>query len=277
MKLPQRWIDSFHLNRRAVWARSYVRIAGSLREPSWILSETLLPVIGMFSYVFVYRALGAPRAYESFAVLGGLMLAYWLAVLWTMATQFYWEKQMGNLEFYMAAPCSRISILTGMAVGGLIWTSSRAILGFAIGVWILKVPFDWSRGWEALAVFLLSLFALYALGMWMASLFLLYGREAWHLANAFQEPVYLMSGMYFPLRALGAWSFTAFAFIPLSLGLDALRQLLFGEIARGLLPLATEILLLAVSSILFVVLAIASMRFMEERAKREGKLTLRWQ
>jgi len=198
-------IESFHLNRRAVWARSYVRIIGSVREPSWVISEVFFPVFGMFAYVFVYRALGAPRIYESFAVLGGLMLAYWLAVLWSMATQFYWERQMGNLEFYMIAPCSRISILTGMAIGGVIWTSSRAVVGFALGIWVFKVPFDWSRGWEAVGVFLLALLALYALGMWMASLFLLYGREAWHLASAFQEPVYLTSGMYFPLRALGPW------------------------------------------------------------------------
>ena len=272
-----RLIDGFHLNRRAIWARAYVRIIGSTREPSWIISEMLLPVLGMFSYVFVYRALGAPRAYESFAVLGGLMLSYWLAVLWTMATQFYWEKQMGNLEFYMMAPCSRISILTGMAVGGLVWTSSRAVLGFALGIWVLRVPFDWTRAPEAVGVFLLSLFALYSLGMWMASLFLLYGREAWHLANAFQEPVYLTSGLYFPLRALGGWSFTAFAIVPLSLGLDALRQLLLGELAQGLLPIRTEVILLAVSCVLFTALAVFSMRFMEERAKREGRLTLRWQ
>ena len=34
--------------------------------------------------------------------------------------------------------------------------------------------------------------ALYALGMTMASLFLLYGREAWHLNNALQEPMYFL-------------------------------------------------------------------------------------
>jgi hypothetical protein len=29
-----------------------------------------------------------------------VMMAYWLGVLWSMGTQFYWEKQDGNLEFY---------------------------------------------------------------------------------------------------------------------------------------------------------------------------------
>ena len=262
---------------RAVYARAYVRMIGSLREPSWALSEILLPLLGMFAYVFVYRALGAARMYESFAVLGGLLLAYWLAVLWSMASQLYWEKQMGNLEFYMTAPCSRISVLTGMAIGGLVWTSSRALVGFAVGVWILQVPFDWSRGWEALAVFLLTLFALYALGMWMASLFFLYGREAWHLANAFQEPVYLASGLFFPVRALGAFVFFAWSVLPLSLGLDALRQIFFGEAAQGWLPVGLEVGLVAASIPVFTVLAVFGMRYIEERAKRDGTLILRWQ
>jgi ABC-2 type transport system permease protein len=265
------------LNGRAARARAYVRIIGSMREPSWVLSEVLLPVLGMFAYVFVYRALGAPRAYESFAVLGGLMLAYWISVLWSMAAQFYWEKQMGNLEFYFVAPCSRISILAGMAFGGIIWTSSRALFGFALGVWVLRVPLDASRAPEAVAVFLLTLLALYALGMWLSSLFLLYGREVWHLANAFQEPVYLSSGLYFPLHALGPWFFLAFAVLPLSIGLDALRQLLLGAAAQGVWPVRVEVGILAGSLVFSVIVATISWRVMEERSKREGKLTLRWQ
>jgi ABC-2 type transport system permease protein len=262
---------------RAVWARAYVRIAGSVREPWWILSETFLPVLGMFAYALVYRALGAPRVYESFAVLGGLLLAYWLAVLWSMASQLYWEKQMGNLEFYMTAPCSRLSVLAGMAIGGLVWTSSRALVGFAAGAWILRVPFDLSRSGEAIVVFVLTLFALYALGMWMASLFLLYGREAWHLANGLQEPVYLASGLYFPVRALGPFVFVAWSVLPLSLGLDALRQIFFAEAAQGFLPLGLEVGLVALSIPLFSLLAVHGLRRLEERAKRDGTLVLRWQ
>lgn len=276
MARPSR-LERLRREGRAVYARAHVRVIGSLREPSWALSEVLLPLLGMFAYVFVYRALAAPRMFESFAVLGGLLLSYWLAVLWSMASQLYWEKQMGNLEFYMTAPCSRVSILTGMAIGGLVWTSSRALLGFAIGVWVLRVPFDWSAAPVALGVFLLTLFALYALGMWMASLFLLYGREAWHLANAFQEPVYLASGLYFPVRALGSFVFLAWSVLPLSLGLDALRQIFFGEAAQGFLPVRLEVGLVAVSIPVFALLAIFGMRHIEERAKRDGTLVLRWQ
>ena len=36
-------------NLRAAWARAYVRIFAASREPSWILFETVMPVLGMFA------------------------------------------------------------------------------------------------------------------------------------------------------------------------------------------------------------------------------------
>ena len=262
---------------RAAYARAWVRISASFREPSWVLSEVFLPLFAMYAYLFVYRALGAPREYETFAVVGGLLLAYWLSVLWSMAAQFYWEKQMGNLEFYMIAPCSRFSVLIGMAVGGIFWTTSRAVVGVALGVWLLRVPLDFGQLPEALGVLALTLVSMYALGMWMASLFLLYGREVWHLANAFQEPVYLASGLYFPVRALGPWVAVSFAVLPLTLGLDALRQVLAPKVANGLLPLGLELLLLVVSGVFFLVIAALSWRWLEHRSKVTGRLILRFQ
>ena len=69
--------------------------------------------------------------------------------------------------------------------------------------------------------------ALYGMGMMSASLFLLLSREADHLAQLATEPVYLVSGFYFPVRSLNFWVAAAASIIPLTLGLDAVRQLIF--------------------------------------------------
>ena len=54
------------------------------RELSWILHETILPLVSAVSYVYIYRALGAPARFEGFAILGMGMATYWFAVLWGM-------------------------------------------------------------------------------------------------------------------------------------------------------------------------------------------------
>ncbi len=265
-------------NLRAAWARAYVRIFAASREPSWILFETVMPVLGMFAYVYVYRALGAPREFEAFVVLGGVMMSYWLAVLWSMGTQWYWEKQEGNLEFYLVAPCSRLAILTGMALGGIVMTSMRAVLALVLGVVLFRVDVVPGQPLLALAVFLLTLGALYALGMCLASLFLMYGREVMHVANALQEPMYLVNGLYFPVKALGPWGFAAVSTLPLALGLDAMRQLILGPVlARGLWPVHIEVAVLAVAFVVNVAIAVLLLARLEHEGKKTGALVLRHQ
>src|SRR5262249_32010963 len=153
------------------------------------------------------------------------------------------------------APCSRMTILTGMAIGGALMTTLRSVVGIAIGFLVFRVrlaPFDPGM---LLLVFAVTMAALYTIGMTFASLFLLYGREAWHAANALQEPVYFVSGLYFPVRALGPFAAVAAGLVPLTLGVDALRQVLLGAAARGLLPVRSETAILAGLAALFLALA----------------------
>lgn len=265
------------LNVRATVARMYVRLVGSIREPAWIVSDAILPALGMCSFVLLYRGLGAPKSFETLAVLGGILSIYWINVLWGMGAQLYWEKQQGQLQLYFAAPCSRMAILTGMAIGGVAMTTVRSVFGILVGFGILGVriaPFDFL---QLLLVFAITMTALYAMGMTLASLFLLYGREAWHLSNALQEPMYFLSGLYFPLRALGALGAVVAALVPLGLGVDALRQVLMGAGAHGFMPMRTEVTILAGFAAVFLVLARVALGYLERLSKREGRLTQRWQ
>jgi ABC-2 type transport system permease protein len=258
-------------------ARTYVRIVGSLREPTWMLSDAIFPNLGMCAFVLLYRALGAPRSYEALAVVGGVLTTYWINVVWGMGAQLYWEKQQGQLQLYFAAPCSRLAILSGMALGGLVATILRSLVGAAIGVWVFHIQLAPFSPWVLAGVFVITMVALYALGMTLSSLFLLYGREAWHTANALQEPVYFLSGLYFPIRSLGAVGAVAAGILPLTLGTDALRQVLLGRAAQGLLPLPLEALALAAFGVLFLWLAREALAHLEALSKREGRLTQRWQ
>ncbi len=266
---------------RAVYARAYPRIWGMNREPSWIFFEVVVPLINTSAFVFLYEALRAPKAFVGFVVLGGVMAAYWLNILWSMATQLYWDKQEGNLELYVMAPTSLMAILLGMAVGGLYSTTLRAATIAVVGTLIFGVTFDGSQWSFALLVFLVTMVALYGLGMMLSSLFLIWGREGWQLALSLTEPVNFLSGMNFPLAKL----FTSIpgvltifsAIIPVSFGLDALRQLLFPGQIVGVLPPGVEVAILAGMGVVFLLAAYLLLRRMEWLAKVEARLSLRWQ
>jgi ABC-2 type transport system permease protein len=264
-------------NLRAVMGRAYPRLIGARREPSWLFFEVFLPFLTMSAFVFVYRALGAPDEFIGFVVLGGAMTAFWLNVMWLMAGQLWWDRDAGNLPLYLTAPVDLMSILLGMAVGGIGMTLTRALMVLGIGTWLYGVRFSVEQ-WGLLAVvFLLTLVALYGLGMVLSSLFLLWGREAWHLTRLAEEPVYFVSGLNFPVGRLGFLGALAVATIPLAVGLDAMRQLAFagGVGSFGTPPPEVEALILLAMSAIFLVLARVFLRTIERIARHEGRLTSR--
>ena len=265
-------------NLRAVFGRAYPRIIGLTREPSWVFFEIFLPFLAVSAFVFVYRALDAPEEFIGFVVLGGAITAFWLNVVWMMAAQFYWEKDQGNLELYFTAPMHLMSVLAGMAIGGLVMTTSRAFAVIAIGSILYGVRYDIQEPWLLVLAFILTMIPLYGMGMLFASLFLMWGREANHLAELLQEPIYFLGGVNFPLRAIGPIAGLMVATLPLAVGLDAMRQLVFaGSDVQGILPVGAELAILAVMGVVFIVGARIALRYLEHLARREGRLTLRWQ
>lgn len=276
---------SLSLFARAVHARTYPRLVWMVRNRTWLLQETVLPVLSVAALAFMYRAMlpdDGPRARQLIGVviLGAAMTTFWMNVLWSMGAHLYWERDGGNFELYIMSPAPMMSILMGMAIGGLATTLVRAVAILTAGVLLFDVPFEPFSWWLLALIFSLTMVALYGLGMMFASLFLMWGREAWHTVNLLQEPVYLLSGMNFPLAVLGRLVGNAVPavalVIPLAAGIDAMRQVLF-PMAEGFLPVWGEIGLLAGLGAVFVLLAIRCLNVLERKAKADGKLTVKWQ
>jgi ABC-2 type transport system permease protein len=267
-------VTGWRLFLKTILARAYPRIIGQQREKSWIFFEIFMPMLAVAAYVYVYRAIGAPEEYVGFVVVGGAMTAFWMNVLWSMSSQLYWEKEQGNLALYIMAPNSMMAVLLGMALGGLVATTMRAVAIIVLGTWMFQVQFTVTSFTQLFAVFFLAMTALYGMGMMSASLFLLLSREAWHISNLAQEPIYLVSGFYFPIKSFNFWVAAAASFIPLTLGLDAMRQLIFPSgAALGFLNVNVEITVLIVLCIVFLIGAKFLLDYMERLAIREGRIT----
>ena len=270
------WSKNLRLGWRTMIGRAYPRLVAANREPDWIFYEVALPLLQIVAFALVYKALGKPQ-YIGFVVLGGSLLAFWQNVLWSMAGQLHWERQSGNLELYLMAPPSMLWILAGMAFGGMLATLIRALAIIVIGSLLFGVAYQVVSVPGLILVFALTLVALYGLGSMLASLYLLYNREVWSIQEVIQDPVSLITGFYFPVRTLGGVVGGAASLIPLTLGLDAMRQLLFPHTTIAFLSVGCEIGLLVALMVVFLLGASWSFTFIERRAKIEGRLSLKWQ
>src|SRR2546428_514634 len=127
-------------------------------------------------------------------------------------------------------------------------------------------------------VFLLTVISLYGLGMVFASLYMLYGREAWHTNMLLQEPVFFLSGSYFPtiyVSVIPVWLQVTATLIPMTVGLDAIRRVTIQ--GQGLMAVWPHILALIAFIAILMPVARMALNYMENLGKREGRLTLRWQ
>lgn len=267
-------VTGWRLFFKTVIARAYPRVIGQQREKSWMFFDVVLPLGAVVAYVFVYKAIGAPEEYIGFVVMGGAMTAFWMNVLWSMSSQLYWEKEQGNLALYIMAPNSMMAVLLGMALGGMLATCLRALAIVLLGSLMFQVHYAVVSFLLLFAVFILAMAALYGMGMMTASLFLLLSREAWHISNLAQEPIYLATGFYFPIKSLPFWVALGASIIPLTLGMDAMRQLVFPSgIKLGFLSVGVEIGVLVVLCLVFLIGARWLLAYMERLAIREGRLT----
>jgi ABC-2 type transport system permease protein len=274
--------NALTLFAKAALARAYPRAAWMFRNRTWLFQETLLPVLSVSAFAFSYQAMLGPEQSARFVgmvILGGAMTTFWMNVLWAMGAHLYWERDSGNLGLYVMSPAPMMSILAGMALGGMTTTTVRAAAIIAAGLLIFDVPVRPTSWWLLALIFVLTMAALYGLGMMFASLFLLWGREAWHTVNLLQEPVYLLTGMNFPLKAVFPTAVAGAALlIPLAAGMDAMRQVLnFVPPGEGVLSVGAEIGLLAVLAVAFLGSAKGCLDYLERRSREDGRLTVRWE
>ena len=260
-----------------MYARLWVRTKSIFGEPLWVAVAVGFPFFTSFSFTMVYRAYGL-GAYSGFAILGGVMVSFWGNVLWSMASQFNWDKQVGLFEVYIASPAPITAILIGMSLGSILGTAPSAAMVALLGWVIFNPPIN--PFWPAvILVFALTLASLYALGMALSSLYLAYGREADSVNEAVQEPVSLISGVYFPsVGGISPFPFAvqaAASIVPLTLGMDALRQSLGFPIVHPFIPLYIEAGILAVMAAALLFASKRALVFLENQGRRTGTISVR--
>ena len=256
-------------------ARALVRLWSIFGEPLWIFVSMGFPVLSSLALSLLYFSIGA-ASYVGFAVLGGVMVSFWGNVLWSMASQFNWDKQEGLFEIYLTSPAPISAILIGMSVGGIIGTVPSALIVTGIG-WFLFHPAVNAAWGGVILTFGLTLASLYAMGMTLSSLYLAYGREAESLNEVLQEPVSMLSGLYFP--SLGARSPFPFAIqaaaslIPLTIGMDSLRKTLF--YGNDIAQVWPDLAILAVMAVVFLFLSAYTLKYLENVGRRDGTIAVR--
>jgi ABC-2 type transport system permease protein len=206
--------------------------------------------------------------YMSFILIGSVLASYIGSVFWGIGFALKREMDEGVMESNWLTPVPRFAFLVGQTISNLITTTITNIGILALGWWLFGFTINGNL-WQALAVVLPLLLALYGFGFAFAAVVLLM-RDANMLVDVCDFLISIFSGSQFPVQALPYFLLPIALALPLTYGFDVVRGLLIGS--RTLLPIPYEIAILLLFMAITVPGGYFIFRRVERRIKRLGTL-----
>jgi ABC-2 type transport system permease protein len=236
----------------------------------WVLSPPVQYAIWQLAYAASGQETVGGANVAGFLLVGMVGLNVWTATIWAGGYAIQHERHEGTVAALFLSPASRIAVVAGYGLGGLVLHLPAfavvALLGFLTGA-RLRVADPLT---PLLAVGVLVVGSL-ATGFALAGLFIL-SRRANLVANFFQMPVYLLAGCLVPRERLPDGLQALSAGLPASHGIDALRAASLR--GAGLAAIGAELGLTLLTSAVFALVGAAGLRRVEHVAKRGGQLEL---
>jgi ABC-2 type transport system permease protein len=172
---------------------------------SWYLLLTVIqPVIFATIAFYMFRA-GRQEETLFYAALGAGMMGVFSSMLFGSGGTITWWRWQGYLEPLVAAPAPFLLVLLPSTLASATTGMYSLVATLLWGRVAFGIPFDVAHPW----LFALSLPAtvvgLGMLGLLMAATFVFY-RHANAIMNMLEYPIWLLSGVIFPLGLLPEWT-----------------------------------------------------------------------
>jgi ABC-2 type transport system permease protein len=224
------------------------------------------PIFQILFFAYVGRFSGVRN--DEFFVIGNAVQASALAGIFGMAMTIGGERWFQTLSALLATPANRLAIFLGRALPLIVNGFVISAFGFGVG-WAL-LDFELAAG-EIPAIALVVVvcsFSCTALGMLTGSIGLR-ARDVFFLANLIALLLLLFCGVNVPLDAMPDWMQTVASGMPLTHGIEAVREIAAGAALSDVSDLiATEVAI----GIVYAVLAYVLFRFFEVEGRRRATL-----
>jgi ABC-2 type transport system permease protein len=235
----------------AIWYRETIRF---LRDRSRWLGLVLQPLLylllvgyGIASSMSFRRVPGGAHVdYVTFMYPGIVGMSVLFTAIFS-GVGIIWDREFGFLKEVLAAPVPRWAVAGGKSLGIATVVLFQAAVLLALAP-LAAVPLGVGMVLRVLGVSALIGFALGSLGIAIAAR--MQSMEGFQFVmNVLTLPMFFLSGALYPLRGLPGWLGVLAHLDPLTYGVDALRNVIYGagQAARALVqyPLGLDLLVTA--------------------------------
>jgi ABC-2 type transport system permease protein len=189
---------------RLVWIAFRTEALERLIDPLFLVIVAVQPAL-FASLAYVLFGPSDPLTYLRFGIVGSGLVGVWNHNLWSSGTVLETERAQGTLETLIAAPAGWEQHVAGRCLFNALLSLLSIIAMYALGAFAFRVtPTEVNPLSLALALVLTAI-ALATLGLVIGSLFLL-TRAANRAAEVLNYPIFIVSGLLFPVAVLPDWA-----------------------------------------------------------------------
>ncbi len=234
----------------------------------WILIPTFVidPIFQILLFVFVGRTAGVGS--DTFYLIGNAVQYSAIPCLFAMGNTIGGERYSGTLPLLLVSPARRVPLFLGRSLPVILNGFLVAIIALVVGAVALHIWFPVRTLAPLALVVAVSTFSCTGLGLTGAALSLRV-RETAVLPNVFFGILLIFCGVNVPLSALPAWMASVGAWLPLSHGIAAAREVAggasLGSVSRALLAEAGV-------GLLYAAVGLVLLGFFEYEARRRATL-----
>jgi ABC-2 type transport system permease protein len=234
---------------------------------SWFLLLAFVqPLIFATIAFYMFRS-GGREGTLLYAALGAGMMGIWSSTLFGAGGLIQWWRWEGTLELAVAAPPPFVLVLLPAAFSAATIGTYSLWATLLWGRLAFAVPLHFEHPWLLAAAIPVTVLSLGLMGLLMASSFVLY-RHANALMNLLEYPVWVATGLIFPIALLPGWAQPISWPLAPRWGIEAIRHATFGG------SVAFPLAMTAVLGVAYLALAAGFLRIFETKARRDATLSL---
>lgn len=212
---------------RPLWRSAVSQMLLSFARPMMQFLVLFNPLLAIASYYFLFKQ-GNVSGGGEYVLVGSSLILLWGTILWSSATDIDRERWMGTFELLLIAPVPFPVTIFGKIVGNMVLGVITLVINVLCGWLLFGLTVDVAEPAQLAVTLLVCLASFSGFSLMLALLFTL-ARGANNIANGLAYPIYLFSGLLFPLTLLPGWARAIGLVMPLGWAREAVRWALLGE------------------------------------------------
>ena len=281
-------MDSFYQqstlrsNLSVVWNELVKNIKFLLAYPVIIVFWTIFPIFWYIPFILQGQALvggltsdsfaqatGTPN-YIPFIVIGAVLNSYVSTLLNGMGDNIRRESLQGTLDYVLAAPCNKASVLVGKALSESISSTIFAISQFAISLLLFPISVSLGAMLPVFFIIILLILGLYGLSLVFAAFSLMY-KQSHGFGQTVGYVFYIFSPVRYPVESLPFAAQIFGKLLPLTYAIIIVRSLML--LGADLSAVYMEVLALVIIDAILIVAGFLLFNYMEEKTKKTGEIS----